>query len=106
MYENKFGLTKEKLMKKFWGNNCWHPVLQKWVKHDPTNNPYKKQGKPIDLVRGFCQFIMQPMITLFDAITNKEPEIYWPIIDALKLKLSHEERDLVEKPLLKVDILF
>ena len=49
---------------------------------------------------------MQPMITLFDAIRNKEPEIYWPIIDALKLKLSHEERDLVQKPLLKVDILF
>lgn len=102
MYENKFGLTKEKLMKKFWGNHCYHPVLHKWVKHDPTNNPYKKSGKPINLVRGFCQFIMQPMITLFDAIRNKEPEIYWPIVEALQLKLSHEERELVEKPLLKV----
>ena len=46
------------------------------------------------------------MITLFDAIRNKEPEIYWPIIDALKHKLSHEERDLVEQLLLKVDVLF
>jgi elongation factor 2 len=103
MYENKFGLTKEKLMKKFWGNNCWHPVLNKWVKHDPVNNPYKKgDAKPMDLERGFCQFIMKPMITLFDAIRNKEDDVYWPIIEALNLKLTHEERDLVEKPLLKV----
>jgi len=103
MYENKFGLTKEKLMKKFWGNNCWHPALKKWVKHDPTNNPYKKGGsEPINLERGFCQFIMKPMITLFDAIKNKEEDVYWPIVEALNLNLTHEEKELVEKPLLKV----
>jgi len=103
MYENKFGLTKEKLMKKFWGNNCWHPILRKWVKHDPVNNPYSKGGaEPINLERGFCQFVMKPMVTLFDAIKNKEEDVYWPIIEALNLKLTHEERDLVTKPLLKV----
>jgi len=103
MYENKFGLSREKLMKKFWGNNCWHPALNKWVKHDPVNNPYKKGGaEPMNLERGFCQFIMKPMITLFDAIKNKEADVYWPIIEALNLKLTHDERELVEKPLLKV----
>jgi len=102
MYENKFGLSKDKLMKKFWGNNCWHPVLKRWVKHDPTNNPYKREGPAIDLVRGFCQFIMTPMITLFDAIMEQDADVYWPIIEALQLKMTHDERDLVTKPLLKV----
>jgi len=101
-YENKFGLSAEKLMKKLWGNNCWHPVLQKWVRHDPVNNPYRKEGEPIALERGFCQFIMRPMITLFDAIMEQDEETYWPIIEALGLQLSNDERDLREKPLLKV----
>lgn len=102
MYENKFGLSREKLMKKFWGNNCWHPGLKKWVKHDPVNNPYKREGKPTNLTRGFCQFIMTPMITLFDAIMQEEEDLYWPIIDALNLKITNDERDLKTKPLLKV----
>jgi len=45
MYENKFGISADKLMKRLWGNNCWHPILNKWVKHDPLNNPYKKRRK-------------------------------------------------------------
>jgi hypothetical protein len=40
----------------------------------------------MNLVRGFYQFIIQPMITFFDAIRNTEPEMYWPIIEALKEK--------------------
>merc|ERR1712156_390219 len=33
---------------------------------------------------------------------NDTPEVYWPIINALQLKLTNEEQDLVSKPLLKV----
>jgi len=102
MYANKFGMTEGKLAKRLWGNWCWHPVLKKWVKHDPVNNPYRKEGEPIDLQRGFCQFIIQPMTTLFDSIMQDTPEVYWPIINALQLKLTNEEQDLVSKPLLKV----
>merc|ERR1719219_2666838 len=42
------------------------------------------------------------MVTLFDAVMNDEPDVYWPIIKALQLKLSNDEKDLVSKPLLKV----
>lgn len=101
-YENKFGTTADKLMKRLWGNNCWHPTLRKWVKHDPVNNPYRKEGEPINLERGFCQFIIRPMVTLFDAIMNDSPEVYKPIIRGLQLGLSNEEKDMVQKPLLKV----
>ena len=33
---------------------------------------------------------------------NDKPDIYWPIIHALRLNLSNDEQDLVSKPLLKV----
>jgi len=102
MYANKFGMKAEKLMAKLWGNRCWHPKLKKWVVHDPVNNPYSKEGKPIALQRGFCQFIIQPMVTLSNAIMQDKPDIYWPIINSLRLNLSNEEQDLVSKPLLKV----
>merc|ERR1719433_1824080 len=102
MYANKFGMKAEKLMAKLWGNRCWHPKLKKWVLHDPVNNPYSKEGKPINLTRGFCQFIIQPMVTLSNAIMQDKPDIYWPIINALRLNLSNDEQDLVSKPLLKV----
>merc|ERR1719420_1707381 len=102
MYANKFGMKKDKLMNKLWGNWCWHPKLEKWVRHDPVNNPYSKEGKPMNLTRGFCQFIIQPMITLTDAIMNDKPDVYWPIINALQLQLSNDEQSLVSKPLLKV----
>jgi len=102
MYSNKFGMKKDKLMNKLWGNWCWHPKLLKWVRHDPVNNPYSKEGKPTNLNRGFCQFIIQPMVSLTDAIMNDKPDIYWPIINALRLNLSNDEQDLVSKPLLKV----
>jgi len=102
MYANKFGMTVGKLSKRLWGNWCWHPVLKEWVKHDPVNNPYTKKGEAINLQRGFCQFIIQPMVILFDSIMQDAPEIYWPIINALQLKLSNDEQDLVSKPLLKV----
>jgi len=101
-YANKWGVIPEKLMKRFWGNNCWHPGLGKWVRHDPINNPYKKEGKPMNLQRGFCQFILAPMITLTNAIMQDSEDIMWHIIDGLKLKLSPEERRERGKPLLKI----
>jgi elongation factor 2 len=103
MYANKFGMKYDKLMNKLWGNWCWHPKFNKWVKHDPVNNPYKKEGKPIDLRRGFCQFIIQPMVTLTNAVMQEQKDVFWPIINALRLKITRDERDLVNpKELLKI----
>jgi len=101
-YGNKFGLSAEKLKVKLWGNNCWHPELKRWVKHDPVNNPYKKEGKPINLERGFCQFILRPLIALCDSIMQKKEDIFRPLLAALGIKLVGEEKDFREKPLLKL----
>jgi len=93
LYANKFGISESKMVSKLWGNNCWHPELKKWVKHDP-NSPYTKNGKKETLVRGFCQFIMEPLTMIVTSIKDQNKEVFWPIVDALQLKLSPAEREM------------
>ena len=42
-------------------------------------------------MRGFCQFVLQPMRILFDSIMNEQKEIYMPAIEALQLKIPKKE---------------
>jgi elongation factor 2 len=51
LYASKFGVDKEKMMKRLWGNNFYDAPRKKWVKQNPD-------GK---LTRAFCQFIWQPI---------------------------------------------
>jgi elongation factor 2 len=62
----------------------------------------KNSGK---LMRGFCQFVLHPIKTIFDSVMKEQKEIYQPIIDALKLKLSKKDLEkcqLRQKDLLKL----
>jgi elongation factor 2 len=56
-----------------------------------------------NLQRGFNQFILLPIFTLFDAINNDKKEVYEPIIRSLRLKISIN--DLKEAQTKKSDFL-
>merc|ERR1711971_133854 len=81
MYASKFGLSEEKLMKKFWGENYWNQAERKWVKKNTT-------GK---LERGFEQFVLKPIKLLFDTIMSEQNEVFEPIVKALQLKFSKKD---------------
>jgi len=81
MYASKFGLSEEKLMKKFWGENYWNQAERKWQKKNTT-------GK---LERGFEQFILKPIKLLFDTIMSEQKEVYEPVIKALQLKFTKKD---------------
>lgn len=93
LYSNKFGMSKEKLIKKFWGNNFWDAKENKWV---------KKQNATKSLPRGFCEFCLKPLKTLVDAVMDKNVDLYTPAVKALKVPLEKADWDLRGKPLLKV----
>ena len=57
-YSSKFKLDREKLMKKFWGDNFFSPTEKKFVTE--ANGP---EG---ELPRCFVQFIMKPIVVLTD----------------------------------------
>lgn len=51
MYEAKFKVKKEKLMKRLWGNNFYSPTERKWSK-------VPAEGYE----RGFNMFVMEPVM--------------------------------------------
>jgi len=94
MYSAKFGIEKEKLLGKLWGENFYDAVGKKW-----TNRNVGSDGKP--LKRTFVQFVMEPLTQLVRGIMQGEKEKYEKMFKSLNIVLKGEERDLVEKPLLK-----
>lgn len=93
MYASKFGISKEKMMSKLWGD--WFFTGKSWVKKDTT-----AKGKKLE--RAFCKFVMGPIYKLFKAIMGNEPEKYQKIFSTMNIHLEGAEKDLTQKPLLKV----
>jgi elongation factor 2 len=95
MYAKKFGVSRERLTKKLWGDNFFNPKTKKW-----TKRPVSDDGKV--LKRAFCQFILDPVYSLFDNIMNNNEAKYQKMLKTLGVQLVGEERNLTGKPLLKL----
>jgi elongation factor 2 len=94
MYAKKFGVEEGKLMNRLWGDSYFDPESKHW-----TNQSNSKTGKP--LKRAFCQFILDPIYQLFDAVMNEQKEKTEKMLTALNIKLTSEDRENVGKKLLK-----
>lgn len=95
MYAKKFGVDVAKLMGRLWGDNYYDPEAKKWVTKGEDAN-----GKP--LKRAFCQFVLDPIYQVFDAIMNDKRDKLEKMLTSLNIVLKSEEKDLVGKPLLKL----
>eukprot|EP01083_Nonionella_stella_P118836 354883_1 len=91
MYAEKFGIGEDKMMQKLWGDNYFDAAGKKWV---------KKAG-PEGLQRCFCQFIMDPICKMFDAVMNDKKQKIAKMLKAVGVELKKEDLELVGKPLLK-----
>ncbi|KAJ1935971.1 translation elongation factor 2, partial [Linderina macrospora] len=94
-YSKKFGVEKNKLMSKLWGENYFNPKTKKW-----SHKTSDKSGKNMD--RAFNMFVLDPIYRLFDAIMNVRKEETEKMIEKLEIPLKAEEKSLEGKPLLKV----
>jgi len=94
-YAKKFGVDKDKMMVKLWGDNYFNPATRKWTTVGTDAN-----GKPLD--RAFNTFVLDPIFKIFDAVMNFKKDQIAPMLDKLDIKLAQEERDLEGKQLLKV----
>ncbi|KAG0817175.1 hypothetical protein G6F16_002697 [Rhizopus arrhizus] len=66
-YAKKFGVDKEKMMTKLWGNNFFNPKTKKWTTKDRDAD-----GKPLE--RAFNMFVLDPIYRIFDSIMNFKKE--------------------------------
>jgi len=89
-YASKFKIDPAKLMKKLWGDSFFSPKSKKW-------NKTGGEG----YVRGFCQFVLDPIFKMFDAVMNLKHDITQSLLEKLEIKLTTEEKELEGKPLIK-----
>jgi len=95
MYSKKFGVSKDRLIKKLWGDNYFDAETKKWV-----TSSLSKSGKT--LKRAYCQFVIEPIQQLFDGIMTNNKEKYDKMIETMGVILKGDEKELTGKPLLKV----
>lgn len=94
MYAKKFGVDRERMMRKLWGDNYYDPASKHWVD--------KAEGSDGSVLkRAFCQFVLDPIYRLFESIQANEKDKYEKMLKALNITLKGEEKDLEGKPLLK-----
>lgn len=91
LYAAKFNTDEAKMMDKLWGDWFFDAENKKWKKNDDNGR----------LKRAFCQFIMDPIIKMFDAIMNDKKQKIIKMMDSVGVVLKGEEKELVGKPLLK-----
>eukprot|EP00899_Mesostigma_viride_P009973 jgi/Mesvir1/18978/Mv18943-RA.1 len=92
MYAAKFGCDEYKMMERLWGDNFFDPSTKKWTK--------KHTGEKTCL-RGFVQFIYNPIRNLIKECMDDNKEKVWAMLDKLNVKLKPEDKQLVGKPLMK-----
>jgi len=98
LYSSKFGVAKNKLMKKLWGQNYFNPATKKFT----TKNRMKVKGKAdVFLERNFVLFVLKPINKLVEAVMNDKPDIYKKMLTSLGVKIPKDAVDLTGKPLLK-----
>lgn len=91
LYADKFKIEPAKMMKRLWGENFFSAEEKKW-----------KTVTAEGYVRGFNQFILDPIYKVFDSIINFKKEMAAKLMEKLGINLKAEEKDLEGKPLLKV----
>ena len=94
-YAKKFGVDKEKMMSRLWGENYFNPATRKW-----TTKGQADDGTPLE--RAFNMFVLDPIFKLFDAIMNFKKDVTAKMLEKLEIPLKSDEKDLEGKALLKV----
>lgn len=107
-YAAKLNTPAEKLLEKFWGDWVFATAdgKNKWVK-STTVNTNRGVDAEYGAKRAFVQFIMDPIINMFQAVMNNEvtkkgvPKAH-NMAEAVGVKLSEDtKKTLTGKPLLK-----
>ncbi|EDN96415.1 elongation factor 2 [Sclerotinia sclerotiorum 1980 UF-70] len=93
-YAKKFGVDRNKMMERLWGDNYFNPYTKKWT----TKSSH--EGK--ELERAFNQFILDPIFRIFAAVMNFKKDEIPTLLEKLNIKLSPDDKDKEGKALLKV----
>ncbi|OBA27790.1 P-loop containing nucleoside triphosphate hydrolase protein [Hanseniaspora valbyensis NRRL Y-1626] len=94
-YAKKFGVDREKMMDRLWGDHFFNPKTKKW-----TSKEVDADGKSLE--RAFNMFILDPIFRLFAAIMNFKKDETTTLLEKLEINLKGDEKELEGKALLKI----
>lgn len=93
-YAKKFGIDREKMMQRLWGDSFFNPKTKKW-----TNKSTDADGKPLE--RAFNMFILDPIYRIFNSVMNFKKDEIPTLLEKLDIQLKGDEKELEGKALLK-----
>lgn len=94
-YSKKFGVDREKMMARLWGDSFFNPKTKKWSNKD-------KDASGQQLERAFNMFILDPIFRMINAIMNFKKDETEALLTKLEIQLKGDEKDLEGKALMKV----
>jgi elongation factor 2 len=94
MYAAKFGVDEAKMCERLWGDSFFDAKNKKWIKSE-----LNQDGERVR--RAFCQFCLDPIYQIFDAVMTEKTEKVDKMLTALKISLTAEEKEQVPKKLVK-----
>jgi len=94
MYASKFGVDKDKMIKRLWGDNYYDAEAKHWITKGQSAS-----GKPLS--RAFCKFILEPIQQIFEASMSDNLEKLDKYLKVVGVTLSNDERAYTGKKLLK-----
>jgi len=94
-YAKKFGVDKNKMMLKLWGENYFNTATKKW-----TSKNLDAEGNALE--RTFCAFVLEPIYKIFDGCMNFKKEAITTMLEKLDIQLKSDEKELEGKALMKV----
>ena len=62
------------MIEKLWGDNFFNAKKNKWQTESEV------EGSTEPLARGFCAFVLDPIIKLANAVLNGKKDVYEPLI--------------------------
>ena len=95
-YAAKFGVDEGRMVERLWGDNFFDAERKKWVSGAGAAGSGGKQQQ-----RAFCQFCMEPIRNVFDAVMNGKTAKLEKMLQGLNITLKGDERALTHKALLK-----
>jgi len=94
MYASKFGVDEAKMCERLWGDSFFDGKNKKWIKQEQNADGER-------LKRAFCQFCLDPIYQIFDAVMNEKEEKKTKMFKSLNIVLTPDEKELPPKKLVK-----
>src|SRR3989338_4926811 len=94
MYASKFGVDEAKMCERLWGDSFFDAKGKAWIRTE-----HNAEGERVK--RAFCQFCLEPIYQLFDAIMTDKTDKLNKMLKAVNIVMTLDEMEQPPRKLVK-----